>query len=199
MHLLLHLCNHLLQFLTAHGFRILLELHLFLCDHLGNTDQLADRLFDGLGSDAVLLIVLLLDGPTTVGLIQGNPHGICNGIRVHDDMTLRISCRTADGLNQGGCASKEAFLVRIQYGYQGNLRNIQTLTKQVDSHQYIEHIQTHVTDDFRPFQRIDVGMQVLYPDANLLHIIGQILRHLLGQSGNQHLVMLGGLLIDLPD
>ena len=45
--------------------------------------------------------------------------------------------------------TKESFLIRIQNGHQSDLRNIQTLSQQVDTYQHIEHIQTHIPDDFR--------------------------------------------------
>ena len=114
-------------------------------------------------------------------------------------MALRVSRGAADGLDQGGLRTQEALLVRVQDGHQGDLRNVQPLSQQVDAHQNVEHIQTHVPDDLGTLQRIDVGMQIFDPDPDLPHIIGQVLRHPLGQRGHQHLIVLPGFLSDLSD
>ena len=112
-------------------------------------------------------------------------------------MTLSISCCTANRLDQGSFRTKEAFLICIQNGYQRDLRNIQTFSQKVDTHQNIKYIQPHVADDFRPFQRINIRMQVLNPDAKLLHIVCQILSHPLGQGSDQHFMMSCCFFIDL--
>ena len=49
----------------------------------------------------MFLIVLLLDLPAAIRLVDGGPHGICDRICIHDDMTFRVSGRTPDRLDQG--------------------------------------------------------------------------------------------------
>ena len=114
-------------------------------------------------------------------------------------MSFRITRRTPDGLNQGCLGTQEAFLIRIQNRHQRNLRNIQTLTQQIDSHQYIKHIQTHVPDDLRPLQRVDIRMQVLHTNSYIAHISCQVFRHPLGQRRHQNLMMACHFLVDLRD
>ena len=120
-------------------------------------------------------------------------------ICIHDDMTFTVTCRTSNGLDQGCLRTQESLLVRIQDRYQRDLWNIQTFTKQVDTHQHVEHIQTHIPDDLHPFQGIHIRVKIPHPNAQFLHIIGQIFCHPLGQSGDQHLVFSFYFLADLPD
>ena len=101
MHLLLDFLYQLVQFLCAHGFQIFFICgRCFLC-RLGNRDQVTHCLFDGGRRNAMFLVVGLLNLTAAVRLINSHPHRIGNGIRVHDDMALRISGRTANGLDQG--------------------------------------------------------------------------------------------------
>ena len=114
-------------------------------------------------------------------------------------MALGVPGCPADGLDQGGGAAQKSLLVRVQDGHQRNLRNVQALPQQIDAHQHVEHVQAHVPDDLRPLQGVDVRVEVLHPDAHILHIIRQVLRHALGQGGHQHLVVLFRLLVDFAD
>ena len=43
-----------------------------------------------------------------------------------------------------------------------------------------------VADDLDPLQRVDVGVQVAHLHAVLGQVVGQVLRHALGQRGHQH-------------
>ena len=145
----------------------------------------------------MLLIILLLNGTAPVRLVDGRPHGIRDLIRIHHDVTLGISRGTSNGLNQRGPAPKEALLVRIQNRYQRNLRNVQALPQKVDPDQYVEHVQSHVPNDLRTLQRVNIGMQVLHANADLLQIVRKILRHALCQCRHENLVVLCHFPIDL--
>ena len=112
-------------------------------------------------------------------------------------MSLSISRRTSDRLDQRGLRSQETFLVRIQNRHQCYFRNVQSLSQKVNSHQHVEHVQSHIADDLGPFQRIDIRVQILDTDARILHIICEILRHTLSQRRHQHLIMLRNLLVNL--
>ena len=147
----------------------------------------------------MLLIIVLLDLPSAVRLRDSRAHGICHIIRIHDNMSFRITRCTPNRLNQGSLGTQEAFLIRIQNRHQRNLRNIQTLTQQIDSHQYIKHIQTHVPDDLRPLQRVDIRMQVLHTNSYIAHIGCQVFRHPFGQRRHQNLMMVRHFLVDLRD
>ena len=114
-------------------------------------------------------------------------------------MSLRITRGTADRLDQGRGASQEAFLIRIKDRHKRDLRDVQAFPQKVDPDKYIKNVQTHVADDLCTLQRIDVGMQILYADADILQIVRQILGHTLGKRSHQHLPLLFHLPVDLTD
>ena len=147
----------------------------------------------------MLFVVLLLGRSSAVRLADGTVHGIRHGIGVHDDVSLGVSGCSSDRLDQGCLRSQEAFLVGVQDRHQRDLRNVQSFSKKVDPDQDVKHIQAHVADDLRALQGVDVRMQVLHTDPCVLEVFGQILRHPLGQCGDQDLVALRGLFIDLTD
>ena len=147
----------------------------------------------------MLLIVRLLQLPAAHCLLHRAAHGIRDHIRVHDDMALRISCSTANCLNQRYLRTQESFLICIQNRHERYLRNIQSLPKQIDADQHIKYIQAHIADDLRPLQRINVRMQIPHPDSDLFHIVGQIFCHPLRQRRHEYLIPGSRLLIDLSD
>ena len=147
----------------------------------------------------MLLVVLHLHFPAALGLVDRLAHGIRHVVGVHDHMSVRVSRRAPDGLHQRSLGPQEPFLIRIQYRHQRDLRDIQALSEQVDAHQHVENVQSHVPDDLGALQRIDIRVQVLDADARARQIVRQILRHLLGQSSDEHLVPILHSLPDLPD
>ena len=141
--------------------------------------------------------VLLL--PAALRLIDGPAHGGGDGIRVHDDHTVRVSGSPADGLDQRGLRPQEALLVRVQNGHQADLRQVQALPQQVDAHQDIKGAQAEVPDDLHALDGVDVVVHIAHPDPGPLEIGGEVLRHLLGEGGDQHPFLAGCALVDLPD
>lgn len=67
---------------------------------------------------------------------------------------------------------------------QCDLRDIETLTEQVDSNQHVKYAHPKITHDLQAFQCINIGMQIFDLDIELLHIVRQILRHALRQRRN---------------
>ena len=145
------------------------------------------------------LVVGVLDLPAALRFIQRSPHGGSYRIGVHNDPPLGISGGTADGLDQTGFASQETLLVRIQNGHQTDLRQVQALTKQIDAYQHIEFGHTQIPDDLHALHGTDVRMHIAHPDAGLLEVHRQILRHFLGQGGHQHPLIFRGSGVDLTD
>ena len=145
--------------------------------------------------NSMLLIVFHLYLTSSLCLFNGSLHRICHRIRVHDHMTLCISCSSTDRLDQRCLRTKESFLVCIENRNKCDLRNIQPFSQKVDSHKNIEHIHTHIADDLCPLQGIDIRMKVFHPDSKFSHIIRKILCHTLRQRCDQHLIFLRNLFI----
>ena len=145
------------------------------------------------------LVIRLLDFPPSVRLINGSPHGIRNGIRVHNYVSLRVPCRPPDGLDQRSFRTEKTFLIRVQDRDQRNFRNIQAFPQKVDAHQNVKYVQPHIPDNLRPFQGVDIRMEIFYADSGFPDIIRQILRHPLRQCRDQDLIVLFNLFMKLAD
>ena len=89
-------------------------------------------------------------------------------------------------LDQGSIGPQIAFLVRIQNRHQRHLRKIQSFTQEIDPHQHVEDPAPKIANDLSPFQRLNVGMQIPHLDPEIVVILAQILRHALGQGGDQY-------------
>ena len=87
------------------------------------------------------LVEGVLNFPAALRLLDGRFHGRRFVVGIHDDLAVGISGRTADGLDETGLGSEEAFFVRIQNSHQTDLRQVQALPQQVDTHQHVEFCQ----------------------------------------------------------
>ena len=134
--------------------------------------EYADRFLYGLRSDSVLLIVLLLDLTSAVRLVDGGPHGIGNGIRIHDHMAFGVSRQHVSRLDQD--VSNESFLIHAPGSYKCDLRDIKSLSEEVDSHKNIKDIQTHIADDLGALQCVDIRVQIFYADPGFPDIIRKV-------------------------
>ena len=164
---------------------------------LGDLQNLPDALDDGLGHNAVLLIIGVLDGAAAFRLVDGRPHGGRDLVGVHDDEAVCVSGRPADGLDQAGLGPEEALLVRVQDRHQADLRQVQPLPQEVDAHQHVELSQPQAADDLHALDGLDIGVHVPYPDAGVFQVLRQVLRHLLGEGGHQYPLVPGGSCTDL--
>ena len=89
-------------------------------------------------------------------------------------------------------AAQEALLVGVEDRHQRHLGQVEALAEQVDADQHVELAQAQLAQDLDAPQRVDLGVQVAHPDAELEQVVGEVLGHLLGQRGDQHpLVALG--------
>ena len=171
----------------------------------GDFQYLRHVLADGLGGDAVFLVVLLLDGPAALRLGDGLLHGRRHLVGVHDDLALGVPGGTADGLDKAAAAAQEALLVRVQNGHQRYLGDVQTLPQQVDANEDVELAQAQIPDDLHALHGVDVVVHVPHPDAVALQVAGQVLGHFFRQGGDQHPLLLlhpqvdfGNQIVDLP-
>src|SRR6185437_252130 len=61
----------------------------------------------------------------------------------------------------------------------------ETLSKEVDSYHHVVNAEAKVTQNVDSLQRLDLRMQIVDFYSNLTQIIGEILRHLIGQGRHQ--------------
>ncbi len=76
----------------------------------------------------MLPVVLHLDAPPAIGLLDGPPHGLGDVVGIHDHLAIHVAGRPADGLDEGRLAPQETLLVGIQDGHQRDLRQVQALS-----------------------------------------------------------------------
>ena len=102
-------------------------------------------------------------------------------------MTFPLRLRAArDGLDEGAGGAQETLFIRIQDRHQRDLRHIEPLSQQVDPHQHVELAEAQIANDLHPFDSVDVGVQITHPHLVIRQVFGQILRHPLGEGGDQH-------------
>ena len=144
----------------------------------------------------MLLVVRFLNASSPLGLVYGRFHGLAYPVGIHYDSAVHISRGAADGLYQRCFCTQETFFVSVQYGDQRNLRDIQTLSQQVYSYENVEYAHPQVSDYFKPFQRIYLGMEISYLDVHAFEIVGQTFGHLLGKRGYEYSLAFSCSLLD---
>ncbi len=105
---------------------------------VGNLDDIPNGFHDGLGDNAVGLVVGVLDFSPAAGFLHGCRHGRRDFVGIEDDYALGVSRGPADGLDEGRFRAEEALFVRVQNGDEGDLRQVQALPEEVDAHQHVE-------------------------------------------------------------
>ena len=76
----------------------------------------------------MLKVVRFLDRTTPGGLINGASHGVCDNVRIHDDVTLFMARCPAHGLDERRCRSQIALFVGVQDGNKADLRQVKPLS-----------------------------------------------------------------------
>ena len=138
----------------------------------------------------MLEVVRLLLLAAALGLGHGALHRAGDAVGVEDHLAVDVARRAADGLDQGGLGAQEALLVGVEDGDQAALGDVEALAQQVDADQHVEGAQPQVADDLDALQGVDVGVHVAHPQALLVHVLGEVLGHLLGEHGDQGAVAL---------
>ena len=154
--------------------------------HLGDV---ADPLAQRLGVEAVLGVVGDLLGPPTVRLVDRMLHRRGDLVGVHVHLARDVAGGTADRLDQRGPRSKEPLLVGIEDRHQRDLGQVEALAQQVDADEYVVLPHSQLAEQLNAAQRVDLGVQVPDPDAQLEQVVGEVLGHLLGESGDQDALM----------
>ncbi len=171
--------------------------------HLALGSQLVGQDVDGLDDatrlNAVGLVVRLLDGAALVGGVNRPAHGVGHFVSVHDDLAVDVAGGAADSLGQRRLAAQEALLVGVEDGHQRHLRQVQPLAQQVDAHDHVIDAQPQITQNLRPLQRGDFGVQVVDLDAHLQQVVAQVFGHALGQRRHQYALAVGDATVDLAD
>jgi hypothetical protein len=113
--------------------------------------------------------------------------------------------RAPDRLDKRPFGAQEPFLVGVEDNDQRDFRQVEPLTQEVDPDDDIVDPEPEIAQDFHPFQRLDVVVEILGADTGFFQIVRQVLRHPLRQRRHQDAlafldpcVGLGQEVIDLP-
>ena len=147
--------------------------------------DVGDRLADGRGVDAVLGVVGLLQGPAALGLGDGGPHGVGDGVGVEHDLAVHVARGAPHGLDERRRRAQEPGLVGVEDGDQLDLGEVETLAQEVDPHEHVVLPEAQVAQQLDAGDGVDVGVQVPHPHAQLQQVVGEVLGHLLGQRGDE--------------
>ena len=145
------------------------------------------------------LIERILQSAAAFGFVHRALHRRRDAVRIQHDHAVLISCGAADGLDERGLRPEKTLLVRIENGNERHLGNVETLTQQVDADQHIVHTETQIAHQLLPLDGLNIVVHIPHLDAGGFEVIGQILRHLLGERGNEHTFALGGAGVYLTD
>ena len=94
-------------------------------------------------------------------------------------------------------AAQEALLVGVEDRDQRHLRQVEALAEQVDADEHVELPHPQLLEQLDAADRVDLGVQVAHPDAQLEQVVGEVLGHLLGQRRDQDALVLLGPELDL--
>ena len=147
----------------------------------------------------VLRIVRHLAFAAARGFCHGARHRAGDGVGIEHDASFTVPGSSPDRLDQRRLGAQEAFLVGVEDADEGALGNVEPLAQQVDANQAIELAEAQVADDLDTLDRVDVGVHVAHAHALLVHVLGQLLGHLLGERGDERAVALLRRLLHLVD
>ena len=131
-------------------------------------------------------VVALLDLAAAGHLVERALHRAGDPVGVEDRPAVHVARRAADGLDQRAVAAEEAFLVGVEDRDQRHLGQVEPFAQQVDADQHVEVAEPEAAEDLHPLDGVDVGVQVAHAHADLLQVVGEVLRHPLGERRDQH-------------
>ncbi len=148
--------------------------------------NIPNSFFYRLRRDPVFFIVFYLLCPPSFSLTQRALHRSRNFIRIHNHKRIHISRAPTDGLDQRTFTPQKALLVGIQNRNQTHFRQIQSISKQVDTNQHIKFPEPQIPQNLYSFNRLNIRMQIANSYIRIAQKFGQILRAPFRQSGNQN-------------
>ena len=135
---------------------------------------------------AALILALLL--APAVGFGHRPLHAAGDPVGIEDHPPVDVARGAADGLDQAGLRAQEAFLVGIEDRDQPAFGDVEPFAQQVDADEHVVDPEPQVADQLDALQRLDVRVHVAHPQPRLVHELGQVLGHPLGQRGDERAI-----------
>ena len=145
-----------------------------------------DLLAQRRGVDSVLGVVGHLLLAAAVGLVDGACHRCGDGVGVHVHLAAHVSRRTADRLDERGLGAQEPLLVGIEDAHQRDLGEVKPLAQEVDADEDVVLPHAQFPQEFHAPQSVHLAVEIAHAHAVLLQVCRQVLRHALGEGGDEH-------------
>ena len=155
-------------------------------------EDVGDFFAEGLGVDAVFGVVGDLFFAAAFGFVDGVLHGVGDFVGVHDDFAGDIAGGTADGLDEGGGGSEEAFFVGVEDGDEGDFGQVEAFAEQVDADENVVFAESELAEEFDALQGVDVGVEVADFNAGVEEVVGEVFGHFFGEGGDEDAFVFGG-------
>ena len=162
-------------------------------------EDVGDFFAEGLGVDAVFGVVGDLFFAAAFGFVDGVLHGVGGFVGVHDDFAGDVAGGAADGLDEGGGGSEEAFFVGVEDGDEGDFGQVEAFAEQVDADEDVVFAEAELAEEFDALQGVDVGVEVADFDAGVEEVVGEVFGHFFGEGGDEDAFVFGGSGADFAD
>ncbi len=116
----------------------------------------------------MFLVVSLLNGSTTLGLVDRHLHRIGHFVGVQDHSRIGVSSGPADRLDQGRLAAQKTFLVGIENRHQRNFRQSRVPREASSLRRDNRMHRIEVLQQFHTFECVQLAVQPSATDVLFL-------------------------------
>lgn len=126
----------------------------------------------------VCCVVIELNLSSLVGDIDRLIHsgGMSQAVGIHHDPTVHIARGTTDDLEEGRRGPQESDFLGIEDGDERNLGEVESFSEEIDPDDPVDLAHSEVSDDFKSFDGLDLGVEI----ANFDTIPEEIIREFFG-------------------
>ena len=125
----------------------------------------------------MLEVVRLLGRAPPRHLVHRPAHRVGDLVGVEDDEAVEVPGRAPGRLDERGLRPQEPLLVGVEDRDERDLGQVEPLAQEVDADEGVEDAAPQVSDDLDPLERLDVGVEVAGPHAELEEVVRQVLGH----------------------
>ena len=149
-------------------------------------DDFVASLDYGLRSDAMFFIVCELQCASAACLVDGLLHRVGDFVGIHDDRAVEVTCCASHGLCQRAVGAQESLFVGIEDGHERHFGQVESLTEQVDTDEYVKCAVTQPVDNLYAVESVYIAVYVGRFHAQFQQIVVEFFSHPFGQSGDEY-------------
>ena len=99
---------------------------------------------------------------------------------------MGVSGRATHRLDERAAVAQEPLLIRVEDGHERDLGDVETLPQEVDAHEHVDLAGAQVADDVDAVEGGRVGVHVVDLESLVEQMVGEVLRHALGERRHEH-------------